>query len=169
MGVMESRADRPGGNAEGVGDLDQGVPGVVMEHQHRPLVRGEAPEPSFELVSVTEHPELIGCRWSVDRERPQVDRPLSLTRGVRDADVREDLANPRVEPVRIAKAPQVAPGDHQCVLQGILGPVDIAEDPERDREQPIAAGMDQVHEGRLVAPLCRTDEIPVPAHLRPNC
>ena len=46
--------------------------------------------------------------------------------------------DPGIEPVRIAEARQVTPGDHQRVLQGILGPVDIPKDPVRDREQAVA-------------------------------
>ena len=46
---------------------------------------------------------------------------------------------PRVEPVRIAESSQIAPGDHQCVLEGILGSVDVAQDPLSHREQPVAA------------------------------
>ena len=38
-------------------------------------------------------------------------------------------------------------GDHQCVLQGVLGPIDVAEDLEGDPEQPLGAQADQVHEG----------------------
>ena len=69
--------------------------------------------------------------------------------------------HPRVEPVRIAEPRQVTPGDHQRVLEGILGPVDIAEDPLRDREEPVAVRLDQVHEGRLVPSLRRLDEVAI--------
>ena len=51
----------------------------------------------------------------------------------------DETMEPRVEPVRIAEPGQVAPGDHQRVLHGILGPVDVAEDPLRDREEPVTA------------------------------
>ncbi len=69
--------------------------------------------------------------------------------------------DPGVEPVRIAEARQVTPGDHQRVLQGILGPVDIPEDPLGDREEPVATRPDQGHEGRLVARLRLLDEIAI--------
>ncbi len=35
---------------------------------------------------------------------------------------------PSVESVRIAETPEVTPGDHQRVLQGILGPIDVPRD-----------------------------------------
>ena len=34
---------------------------------------------------------------------------------------------------------QVTPGDHQSVLEGVLGPIDIPQDPLRDREEPVAS------------------------------
>ena len=71
---------------------------------------------------------------------------------------------PRIEAVRIAESPQVAPGDHQCVLEGILGPIDVAQDPLCEREEPVAANADQVDERRLVPVPCRLDEIAI--HLR---
>ena len=68
---------------------------------------------------------------------------------------------PGVEPVRIAEAGQVAPGDHQRVLHGILGPVDVAEDPLRDREEPVATRADQVGVCLPVPVSCRLDEIAI--------
>ena len=60
--------------------------------------------------------------------------------------------DPRVEPVRIAEAREVTPGDHQRVLQSVLGPVDVAEDALRDREEPVAAhfGWDLVWFGVIL-------------------
>jgi hypothetical protein len=97
----------------------------------------------------------------VDRQQPQVGRQAALTRRLGDTHVREQSVDPRIEPVRIAKARQVPPGDHQRVLQGILGPVDIPKDPLCDREEPVTARAHQVHEGTLVAMLGQLDEIAI--------
>ena len=51
---------------------------------------------------------------------------------------RKESVDPRVEAVRIAEARKVAPGDHQRVLQGVLGPIDVAEDPLCDPEEAVA-------------------------------
>ena len=69
--------------------------------------------------------------------------------------------NPAAEPVRIAEARQVTPGDHQCVLQGVLGPVDIPEDPVRDRVEAVTMQTHQVDERLLIAALGRLDEVPI--------
>lgn len=72
--------------------------------------------------------------------------------------------DPGIEPIRIAETRQVAPGDHQRVLQGILGSVDVPEDPVRDREETVAARPDQIDESRLVAVLGRLDEVAIHRH-----
>ena len=90
----------------------------------------------------------------------------SVPTSVLDAHVREHSLDPEVEPVRIAEVRQITPGDHQCVLQGILGPVDVVKDSSGDREQAIDARADQVHEGDLVTTLRRDHELSI--HRRPR-
>src|SRR6478735_1833196 len=68
---------------------------------------------------------------------------------------------PRVESVRIAEPGQVAPGDHQRVLHGVLGPIDVAEDPVGDREEPVATDADQVGIRLPITAASRLDEIPI--------
>ena len=68
---------------------------------------------------------------------------------------------PGVEPVRIAECPQVTPGDHQRVLYGILGPIDVSQDPLRDPEEPVTAHADQVGVCLPVPVPCRLDEITI--------
>jgi len=77
----------------------------------------------------------------------------------------DDAVEPRIEPVRIAEPAQITPGDHQRVLQGILGSVDVAQDPLRQREQAIHARAKQVDERRLVAVLGRLHEVVVAVHV----
>ena len=66
-------------------------------------------------------------------------KTAARARRLRDAGADDEAVQPGVEAVRIAEPRQVAPGDHQRVLEGILGPIDIPEDPLRDREEAIAA------------------------------
>jgi hypothetical protein len=68
--------------------------------------------------------------------------------------------DPAAGPVRIAEARQVAPGDHERVLQGILGRSTSRRIP-RDREAAVAMKTDPVDECLLVAALRRLDEIPI--------
>ena len=132
-----------------------------MEHEDRPLIGRQPAEPAFELVPVGDGEQVVGCRRSVDRQHPQVRRPATLARRLGDADVDEEAVEPRIEPVRIAEAPQVTPGDHQRVLEGILGPIDVAQDPLGDREEPVGPSADQVDIRLPIPVLCRLDEVAI--------
>src|SRR4051794_26193304 len=85
-----------------------------------------------------------GGRTVIERQHPKVRRPSTLTRRLGDADVDQQALEPRIESFRIAEALQVTPGDHQRILEGILGPIDVAREPLGDREQPVGANADQV-------------------------
>ena len=161
MCVMEAGTDRPRGNSKELGDLGRLVANEVAEDQDRALVRLEPPEAAIELISIGDAQQLVRRGRIVDREHVQVRDPLALPTGFGDADVGEEPVDPRVEPVRIAEARQVTPGDHQRFLQGILGPVDVTQDPMGDREEAAASKADQVDECRLIASLGRHDEIAI--------
>ena len=163
MCVVEAGTNRSRGNSEELGDLGRLVANVVAEDQDRPFVWCEPPEASIELVPIGDRKELVLGDRRIDGEHVQVVDPLAVPADVGHADIGEEAVDPGIEPVRIAEARQVTPGDHQRVLQGILGPVDISEDPVRDREQAAATKADQVDERRLVASLCRLDEIAIHA------
>ena len=166
MGVMKSRAHRARRSAERVGDLREAVARVVVEHEDRPFVGRQPAEAALQLVTLTDPEQVVGCGWPIDRQHAKVGRSATLARRVSDADIGDDTVDPRVEPIRIAEPTQVSPGDHQRVLEGILGSIDIAEDPVPEREEPVACGVDQIDESRLVATLRRLDEIPVASHRR---
>ena len=158
---MESRAHRPTGHAEQFGDLGRGVAHEVVEHEEGPFVGRESPEGAVQLVAVGHAEEVIRGGWTVARQDVQVCDAATLARRLADAHVGQDTVEPAAEPVRIAEARQVTPGDHQRVLQRILGPVDVTKDPMRDREEAVAVQPNQVDERLLVAVLGRFDEIPI--------
>ena len=154
--------------AEHVGDLGRFVSDVMAEHEDRALFRGEPSEGAIELVTIGDAEHVVRRPRRVHREHANLGEPASLTAGVRDADVREDAMDPGVESVRIAEIRQVSPGDHQRVLQGILGPIDFPKDPMGDREPSIATGSHQVDECRLVAIPRRLDELSVHPRTHPD-
>ena len=57
---MKSRSDRPGRDAERVGDLVERHVEVVVQDHHRTMIDGKAPEAPLELVAVSHHVEPIG-------------------------------------------------------------------------------------------------------------
>ena len=161
MSVVKSRADRPCRSAEQVGDLGRGVAHVVMQDEDGAFIRREPSESALELVAVSNVEESVGRDRPVQGQDPKVRRPTTFTRGLGDADVGQQAVDPGVESTRIAKPRKVTPGDHQRILEGILGSIDVPQDPMCDREEPVATRMDQVHEGLLVAALRRLDEIAI--------
>ena len=132
-----------------------------MEHEDRPLFGRQPAEPAFEQVTVGDGEQIVGSGRSVDRQYPKVRGSATLARRMVDADVDEKALEPRIEAVRIAEASKVTPGDHQRVLEGILGPIDVAEDPLSGREEMVLANADQVDVRRPIPVLCRLDEIAV--------
>ena len=107
------------------------LPGVMVQDEKGSLLRLEAPESAVELVAVGDAEQVVG------RRRPSTGSTEGGATGGGRATPgvgshRSRGVWPGVEAVRIADAPQVAPGDHQCVLQGILSPIDVAEDPLGD-------------------------------------
>jgi len=158
---MESRANRSGWHAEQLGDLGRGVAHEVMKHKNSAFFRSETAEGAVELISIDHAEQIVRGCWALDGEYAQVCDPAALARRLADAHVCQDAVEPGAEPVRIAEARQVAPGDHKRVLQGILGPVDVPKDSVRDRVESVAMQVNQVDERLLVAALGRFDEVPI--------
>ena len=136
----------------------------MVQHEDRSFFGRQPAKATLQLVSVTDSEHVVGCGWSVDRQHAQVHGAATLARRLCDADIGDDTVHPRVEAVRIAERPEVTPGDHQRILQSVLGPIDVAEDPVCEREVLVAGRADEVDECRLVAALCRLDEGSVPIH-----
>ena len=132
-----------------------------MEHENRPLFGRQPPEAAVEQVPIGNGQQVIRSGRPFDREDAEVGCSAALTRRLGQADMDQQALEPRIEPVRIAEPTQVTPGDHQRVLQGVLGPIDVAEDPLGDRKEAVASNADQVDEGLPIpAPRC-LDEIPI--------
>ena len=133
-----------------------------MQGEHDPLVDRQPPEPAFELVPVGDRQEVVGRRPVRRSAAPEGWRRDAVP-GVawRMQTLMSEPLQPGVESVRIAEPPQVTPGDHQRVLEGILGPIDVVEDPLRDREQAVDPRPDQVDIRLPVATLGRLDEIAI--------
>jgi hypothetical protein len=77
----------------------------------------------------------------------------------------EQAMKPRLEPIRVAQLGKIAPGDEECLLDGILRPLDVADDAERNRVAAIALEVDELAEGSMVSSAGPLDQ--PHAHLRP--
>jgi hypothetical protein len=151
MSVMKTGADRAPRQAEHLGDHGGLISEVMAKNENRALVRLEPPERAIHDVAIDHASELVARDVVVEVQDLELGIATPVSTRMLDAHVREHALEPEVEPVRIAEVRQVTPGDHQRVLQGILGPIDIPKNPSGNREQAIDARADQVHESDLVA------------------
>ena len=53
---------------------------------------------------------------------------------------------------------ELPPGEEECLLDGVLGPLRVAQDPIRDRVAQVAVEVDQLREGDVVALACQFDQ-----------
>jgi len=159
--MVEPRSDRAPRHAEHLGDHSGLVSEVIAKHEDRTFFRLQSAERAIHDVTIDDTRELVACSVIGKLEDLEPGIPATVSSRVLDAHVREHALEPEVEPVRIAEVRKVTPGDHQRVLQGILGPVDITKHPAGDPVQAIEARAHQVHEGDLVAALRRDHELSI--------
>ena len=91
---MEAGPRGPNGDAQGVGDLRQPVPEVVMEHDDRPLLRSETAERALELVPVRNGAGEIGIGRCVGGNGADAGDPATLAACFDVAGVARGLAGP---------------------------------------------------------------------------
>ena len=158
MGMVETGSGRPDGDAEDVGNLRQVSILEMAQHEQRSLLRCQSMEAPLELVPVGDVQEVVAGGRHLDGQDAKVLEAAALARRLHEAGADDEAMEPRVESVRIAEPGQVTPGDHQRFLQSVLGPIDVAEDPLRERVEAIATRADQVGIGLPVTAACCLDE-----------
>ena len=156
---MESGAGRPGSDAEHFGNLHRFEARVMAKDEQHALLDGQASEAALQLIPVGDAEKLIVRRREIDRKDAELGGEATTSRRFGDASADDEAVQPRVETVRIAERGQIAPGDHQCFLHSILGPIDVAEDPLRDRVEAVTPNTDQVGVGLPVTATSPLHEI----------
>jgi hypothetical protein len=73
---------------------------------------------------------------------------------------------PRLEEVGIPQGADLAPGGQERGLDGIIGKVEVAKDPERDRHASVAGQTNKGIEGLSIAMLRLIDQFCVHPSLR---
>ena len=63
----------------------------------------------------------------------------------------EEPVEPWREALRITEPRELPPGEEECLLDRVLGTLDIAKDPIRDRVALVAIQVDEFREGDVVA------------------
>ena len=162
---MESRAGGTGGDAERLGNLHQRQPDVVVQNEDGPLIERDAAKRPFQLVAVRQGAARIRARRVSDVENPDVCRELPAPTGFVVAGVDEDSMDPRLEVLRLPQVRDPAPGEHESVLQRVLGQTRVAQDPVSHRVELIADLVHQDGERLTIAPTGLLDEVSI--HHRP--
>ena len=137
-----------------------------MQDEDRPLLDGDAPERALQLIAGGHRRSLVGHRRSIDRQHPDVRRPVTRTLNLVVAGVDEDAVYPGLEAVGIPQMWQPAPGEDEGVLQRVLGESRVAEDPVGDGVERIADLVHQDSERLAITPSGPLHEVSV--HLDPT-
>ena len=161
--MMESGTDRPGGDAERLGDLVERHVEVVVQDHHRAMVDGEPPEAALELVAIDDRAQALRHRRLVGRQEADVRRPAARPASLGVAGAHEEPVRPGVEARRVAESRKVPPDGEQRLLRRVLGEVDVAQDPVRDRVESVAHGDGEAREGLLVTALRPSDQLGIHA------
>ena len=130
-----------------------------MEDEDGALPDGEPPEGPLEQVAVVHGQVVVGAVRALDGKDPRALVPPLATPGLGVARVGEDAVEPRFEAGRVAQGSKLGPGRDQGGLDGVLGQVDIAEDPHRDRQASVAHHSRQGIERFRVALLRLADQL----------
>ena len=142
--VVESRPSRARGNADQLGDFHERQPDIVVQHEHRTLLDGEAQERPFQLVTISDRRRGVGQPVVLTRQDGNEGGPTRASSvELVVAGVNKDPMDPGLETVWVSKLGQAAPGKHEGVLQRVLRESRIAQNPKCDRVERIADLMHQ--------------------------
>ena len=157
--VVQAGLRSPDGNSGSCRHLGDRKPEVVVEDEDGALLNGEPPEGPLEQVAVIHGQVVVGAVRARDGKDPRGLGPPLATPGLGIARVGEDAVEPRFEAGWVAQASELGPGRDQGGLDGVLGQVDVAEDPHRDRQASVAHHARQGVERFRVALLRLTDQL----------
>ena len=107
-----------------------GQPGVVVQDEDRAMLRRQPLEGAIEGVPVVDRDHRVGPARSVDRQDPDVGAPAPMPAQLLVTGIDEQPMEPWTEAFRIAQPREFAPGEEECLLDGVLRPLRVAQDPD---------------------------------------
>ena len=125
------------------------------------MIRRQATEATVELIPIGDREHLVASGRHVGWKDLEDGGPAPRFASFRVAGVDEQPMQPGVEPIRIAEPRQLAPGDHQRLLNGVLGSSDVSEDPLGDREHSVGRRPRENRERFAIPSLRLLDEVPI--------
>ena len=148
---MEARFRRSERDPERDGDLRQWQVEIVMKDDQSPRLRLQAAEAAFELVAVDHRRVGVMAGREIDAGDVHVEAVPPQPAGLVDAGAVEQAVEPGVESRRAAKGREIAPGSDERLLDGVLGPVGVAEDEPRGGIQAEDRGSCEQGKGVMIA------------------
>ena len=122
-----------------------------MEDDDRAVLRRQLPECALQGIAIVDRDDFVRSARSVDRERPDVGAPPLVSAVLLVTGVDEEPMEPDLEALRVTQPRKLTPGKEECLLDGVLGPLDIAKDPVRDGVAAVTVEVDERGEGVVVA------------------
>src|SRR4029079_12533315 len=111
------------------------------------MLRRQAPERPLQGIAVVDRDGRVRTGRPVGREGSDVRGPAPVPAEFLVTGIHEEPMEPDLEALRIAQPWQLAPGEEECLLDGVLGPLDIAEDPVRDGEAAVTVQVEELGKG----------------------
>jgi hypothetical protein len=124
---------------------------VVVENEDRAMLRRQARKGSVKHVPILDGEHRIRPAGSFHRQGADARAPTSVSAQLVVAGIDQQPVKPRAESFRIAELRELAPGEEECLLDGILRSFRIAQDPVRDGVAHVAIEVDEFREGAVVA------------------
>src|SRR5688572_1542255 len=129
-----------------------------MQDKDRAMLWRQALEGAVEGVPVVDRDRRVGSVRSVDRKDPDVGAPAPIPAQLLVTGIDEQPMEPGTEAFRIAEPWEFPPGEEECLLDGVLCPLRVAQDPICDRVAQVAVEVDQLGESGIVAVPCLFDQ-----------
>lgn len=130
-----------------------------MQDDDGPPLRVEMVEGIVEEFAVGDGRSNVIDRRRVDRGQLHLDSPTAPTSRDIDAGMDDELAQPCVELVRVAKGRQVPPGADKAFLDGVTREFRITEDQASGGIESCDRGAGERGEGVMIALPCPFDEV----------
>ena len=148
----------PGGYADHLRNLGNRQAEVVVEDDDSSLLWLQAPEATFELVTVRQRGSRVRAGW-LGPEHPDLGRPAATPAADVGARVHEQPIQPCIKPLWVADRGQLPPGVHKGFLDGVLGAIRITEHESRNGVEAIDRRDREGLEGLVIAGSSRLDEV----------
>src|SRR3954454_22123554 len=101
----------------------------MVQDEDRTMFRGQPDEGAVKRVPVVDRDGGIGSSRSVDRECPDPGAPPPMPARLLVTGVHEEPMEPWAEALGIAQPWEFPPGEEECLLDGVLGLLRIAQNP----------------------------------------